>query len=470
MNTQIIIAFSIYAFILTAIGYFFYRKNKNASSFILGDRSTNYFVTAVALQASDMSHWLFLGFPAVVYASGLIRIWEVFGLAFFMFLNWQFVAPKIRRATEKLQAITLFSYFEKRFKDNTGTIRILTSLISVIFFTFYITSGLVALGRLFEGSFGLPYEIGVFFGLATAIIYTLLGGFVAVAWCDFFQGLFALAMIVLVPTIAYFAIGGWPEITTAAATKGVSLNFLPSTKNIWTILSLILIWGPGYFGQPHLLAFFMGIDDPKKIKYAKRIGCSWQIIALSFSAFIGIVGLAYFNNGGEMIYVHLCKLLFHPLVAGFMLCAILAATLSTLDSQILTSGSAIAEDLYKKIFNKHASSKKILWISRLGSITISLIALVIAYDGSNTIYNLVNYAWAGMGSAFGPLVITSLYSKKINRNGAIAGIVTGAVISGIWPHFNASIPPLIPGFIASTIAIYVISYLTNHRENNVKTA
>jgi len=454
----IVAAFITYALMLLSIGSFFSIKAKSSSSFILGGRSTNYWVTAVALQASDMSHWIFLGLPAVVYEFGLIKFWEILGLVVFMFLNWHFVAPKIRVATEKLQTITLFSYFEKKFNDRSGTIRTLSAVIAVIFFTFYISSGIVAMGRLFENAFGITYEIGASIGLSVTVIYTLVGGFVAVAWCDFFQGLFALAMIILVPMIAYTGIGGWKSIVTAAEVKNVSLNIMP--KSIWQLASLFFIWGPGYFGQPHLLSFFMGIKDPKNIKYAKLIGFAWQTIALSSATLIGLLGLVYFNNvNSEIIYILLTKLLFHPFVAGFVLCAIVAATLSTLDSHILTAGTTIAQDIYKKIFNHQASSKKILWISRIGSLFVSLSALYIAYGGSNTVYNLINYGWSGMGSAFGPLVILSLYSNKITKQGALAGIITGAITSLTWPYFETEVPILIPGFILSYLAIYLISHI-----------
>lgn len=358
MNIEIPLAFSFYFLSLIAIGYYFSKKVKSSSAFILGDRSTNFFVSAIALHASDMSHWLFLGLPIMFYSSGLIRVWEIIGLILFMFLNWHFVAPKIRVETEKFKAVTLFSYFEKKFHDTSGTIRILTAIISVVFFVFYISSGLVALGRLFEDAFGLPYKIGIFLGLAITIFYTLIGGFVAVAWCDFFQGLFALVTIILVPSVALYSVGGWSAISQAASQRGISLNIIPTSKQIGQVLWLMLVWGPGYFGQPHLISFFMGIKDPKKIRYSKLTGFIWQVLTLSASAMIGLVGLVYFQNGSETIYIQLTKILFSPFVAGIMLCAIIAATLSTLDSYILTSGSAIAQDIYKKNSQKRRLLKK----------------------------------------------------------------------------------------------------------------
>jgi len=469
MSILMIMAFVIYAFTLIGIGYYFSKKAASSSGFILGERSTNYWVTAIALQASDMSHWLFLGLPAVVYAFGLVRLWEAVGLVSFMFLSWHFIAPKIRVATEKYKALTLFSYFEKRFNDHSGIIRLLSAIISVIFLTFYVSSGLVALGRLFENTFGISYTWGMVLGLAITVIYTLVGGFVAVAWCDFFQGLFAVAMIILVPSVAYFAIGGWESIATAAAQKGVSLSIVPATASLGSILALIFTWGPGYFGQAQLISFFMGIDDPKKIKYAKYVGLTWQIIVLLFAIFLGLVGIAYFNTAadGQLIYILLTKKLFAPFVAGFVLCAILAVTLSTLDTQVLSVGAVFAEDIYHKLLHKKASSDAVLWISRLFSIAVCMVAIFIALDDSKTIYDLVNYAWAGMGSAFGPLTIASLYSKKVNKYGAIAGIITGATVSGAWYILDnilkIGLVPLIPGFISSALAIYLVSHITRKK-------
>ena len=247
--------------------------------------------------------------------------------------------------------------------------------------------------------------------------------------------------------------GGWKDISTAATARDLSLNILPPLKDLWKIIPLIFVWGPGYFGQPHLLSFFMGIDDPKKIKYSKFIGLTWQILAITSSILIGLIGIAYFTNGeaeaGEVIYILLTKSLFNPFVAGIVLCGIIAAALSTLDSQILTSGSIISYDIYKKFSEAEPSKNLIMWISRTGSIFVSLVALAISFSGTQTVYNLVKYAWSGMGSTFGPLVLVSLYSKKINRYGAIAGIVSGAATSAIFPYITESIPALIPGFIVS---------------------
>ncbi len=464
MDIQILIAFIIYFCTLTGIGLLFYKRNKNLNDFILGNRSVNYWVTAIATQASDMGSWLFLAFPAAIYTRGLIECWTAIGLVVFMLLNWHFIAPKLRTATEQYRSLTLSSYFESRFSDTTGTIRIISAFLSVLFFTFYISSGLVGLGRLFESAFGIDYYMGIGIGVVTATLYTLIGGFMAVAWCDFFQGIFLLFMIILVPLYAFFITGGWSSISTAAQTNAIPLTIFPSDMStLFNIIILVGGWGLGYFGQPHVLVNFMGIDDVRKIRYAKYIGITWQIIALTAATFIGLTGIAYFGQGienSELLFIVMTKDFFPSLVAGFVLCGILAAILSTMDSHILLSGSVLAEDVYKKMINKHATSRQLLWISRAGASFVALLALMIALDNSHTIYGLVNYAWSGLGSSFGPLLITSLYSQRINRHGAIAGIITGGIVSGIWPYLNATILPLIPGFSLSLVALYLVSLLT----------
>lgn len=461
-----IAAFTLYFCILTAIGIFFYHRNKTAKDFIIGDRSMNYWVTAIAAQASDMSSWLFLAFPAAVYANGIFELWTAFGLVFFMFLNWHFIAPKIRIATEQYNSMTISSYLSSRFSDDSGIIRMLSAFMTIVFFTFYISSGLVGMGRIFEGTFGISYTTGILIGLLSALGYTLMGGFFAVAWCNVFQGIFMLVMLLIVPLYAYFIVGGAQPIIDAAAEHNVSLALFPSGTSIAHSLALVGGWGLGYFGQPHILIYFMGIDDPKKIRYAKYVGIGWMILALCAAACVGLVGLAYFTQhipNAELLFVYLAKDLFIPIIAGFVLCGIFAATLSTMNSHILISGSVLAEDVYKKIFQHHASSQRVVFASRVGAIVVSAIAVNIAWSNSNSIYNLVNYAWAGLGSSFGPVLIAALYSKKVTKWGAIAGIVSGGVTAGLWPYYSTNILPLVPGFAASFIALIIVSAFTHKK-------
>ena len=462
MNIEFLIAFAIYFCILVAIGLIFYVKNKSAQDFMLGNRSLNYFVTAIAAQASDMSSWLFLAFPAAVYYNGFFELWTAIGLTIFMYLNWQFVAPKIRAATEKYQSLTLSSYFNSRFKDSTGSLRLVSALFCLLFFTFYISSGLVGMGRLFEGIFGISYHTGIFIGLLSALVYTLVGGFFAVAWCNLFQGIFMLAMLVLVASYSLFFYGGWDTISAVAQANHISLSLFPEHKSILHSLLLVASWGLGYFGQPHILVYFMSIDDVRTIKYAKYVGITWMILALGAASLVGISGLAigtYPIANPEMLFIIITKQLFIPIIAGFVLCGIFAATLSTMNSHILIAGSVLAEDIYKKYISPQASSMLQVWANRFGSLAISLVALTIAFNNSSTIYDLVNYAWSGLGSAFGPLLLLSLYSRSVSYAGAMSGIIVGGTVAAIWPFLNSTLMPMVPGFGLSLLAILAVSAL-----------
>ncbi|HSC25027.1 MAG TPA: sodium/proline symporter [Candidatus Babeliales bacterium] len=461
MNLMIFSSFIIYFLVLISIALYFYRTVKTASDFIIGSRSVNYWVTAIATQASDMGGWLFLGFPAAIYSQGLFEAWTAIGLVLFMFLNWHFIAPRLRIISEKTNSNTLSALFEKQFSDTTGLISLVSALFTLIFFTFYIASGLVGLGRLFESAFEIQYHTGIVIGLCTAILYTLIGGFIAAAWCDLFQGIFLLCMIILVPLVALFNTSGISGIIDAYQMHVFHFSFI---QNMPYGLFLAAGWGLGYFGQPHILVNFMGIDNPKKISSAKIVGLTWQIIVLSASIAIGLIALTFFSTpvaNPELIYILMTKSLFNPFIAGMALCAILAAVLSTMDRHILISGSVIASDLYHKIINPQASSQHILFITRIASIFVSLCALYIAWTGSSTIYGLVQYAWSGLGSAFGPLVIAALYkNKNITNYGALAGLIIGGTTAGLWPYINSDIAPLIPGFASNVITMYCVSLVT----------
>jgi sodium/proline symporter len=461
MNIIMFSAFILYFFVLLSIALYFYRKIKTASDFIIGSRSVNYWVTAIATQASDMGSWLFLAFPAAIYTQGLFEAWTAIGLIFFMFLNWHFIAPRLRVISEQTNSDTLSSLFEKQFSDTTGFISLASALFTLIFFTFYIASGVVGLGRLFESAFDITYHMGIVIGLCTVMLYTLIGGFVAAAWCDLFQGIFLLFMIILVPVAALFNTTGIAAIAQAYQAHVFQFSFI---HNMPYGLFLAAGWGLGYFGQPHILVNFMGIDDPKKISSAKWVGLTWQTIVLSAAIAIGLIALTFFPTpvvNPELIYILMTKSLFNPFIAGLALCAIFAATLSTMDRHILISGSVIASDLYHKVINPAATSQQIMLLSRIASTIVSGFALYVAWTGNSTIYGLVHYAWSGLGSAFGPLVITALYdNKNITRQGALAGLIVGGTTAALWPYANICISPLIPGFAFNILALYGISFLT----------
>lgn len=473
MHLSVIAAFIIYFGLLLIMGLIFHKKQTTSSDFIMGNRSLSFWLVALSAHASDMSAWLFMAFPMSIFVLGLSRIWIALGLLVGMYLNWQLVAPRLRSMTEAYNCYTLSSFFEKRFKDNSGVIRVISALVMVIFLTHYLSAGLIAMGNLFESIFGLDYFIGISIAMLVVVIYTFIGGFTTVAWIDLFQGIFLLVMILLVPFMAYSKIDGWQQIVDVAQKQGISLSWAPGATfdAFFTISSLALGWGLGYFGMPHIITKFMGIRDVSEMHKSKWLGMSWQFVALAAAAFVGLVAIAYFPNGlekPELVFVEMVKDLFHPFIGGIILCAIIAANLSTMDSQILVCGSMMSEDLYVPLHHKPPSDRKILWFSKLSVVLISLIALILSFNRSSTVLDTVLYSWSGLGSAFGPLVLMSLYSNSVNRYGAMAGIIVGTAVSMIWPTLNPlltqyEVLPMIPAFILSGLSIDLVSRLTRNK-------
>ena len=458
-----LIAVILYIAILLTIGALTYRRNISSSEYILGGRQMNFYLTAMAAHASDMSSWLFLAYPATLYTMGLSGVWTAIGLTLFMYLNWQFVAPKIRTETEKYGSMTYSSFFESRLSDTGGWIRILTALMLLIFYTIYISAGFMSLGILTQSLFGIEYWIGVTIGVCIVIPYLFIAGYITLAWTDLFQGIFLLIVIVLVPL---FALDHASSISAAAATQHISMDFLP-TGGWLGALFVMLSWGLGYFGQPHIVTKFMGISDPKEIPKAKYIGMSWQIIALGFSTLIGLIAIPFFQHGisdPQLVFVRITEQTFSPFIAAFILCAILGATITVTDSQILVVASSLAEDFYKRVFRKGAESREILTITRISVFLVAAIAYCISLRRTDTIFQLVSYAWFGLGSAFGPLLILSLYWEKTTKQGAWAGIVVGGGVAAIWPLTQSTIPTLVPGFFLSVLAIWIISLVTQPKE------
>lgn len=470
MQNEILFAFFVYFSILLAIGIITHRKQASDADFIVGNRSLSFWLTALTAHASDMSAWLFMAFPAALYIKGVPGIWIAFGLIIGMFLNWQWIATKLRTETERLNSFTLSTYFERRFSDHSGILRVLTAIMSLVYLAIYLGAGIYAMGLLFQSLFGINYYVGLTIATSVVMTYTFLGGFITVAWTDFLQGIFLLITILVVAFTAYFNIPGWQAIASAAEMRDIPLTlFGGSHFYSWlTILFLILSWGLGYFGQPHIVTKFMGIKSPSEMMKAKYLGMSWQILSLGAAAAIGLIGLSYFPEGlaePELLFVEMVKQLFSPLLVGFILCGMIAANMSTMDSQILVCASVLSEDLYKHIFKQHAKPHELLRASRAAVILVSFISLMIAFFTTSCILNMVLYAWSGLGSSFGPLILMSLYDKKANRYGAIAGILVGGVIAGSWPLINASItsievPSMIPGFFGGLLSIYLVSRMT----------
>lgn len=471
MQNQILFAFFTYFVILLGIGLITHKKQSSSADFIVGSRSLSFWLTALTAHASDMSAWLFMAFPAAVYIKGMPGLWVAIGLVVGMFLNWQFIAKNLRLETERLNSYTLSTFFERRFSDGSGIIRTLTALMSVAYLAIYLGAGVYAMGLLFNSLFGINYYIGLSIATSVVMIYTFLGGFVTVAWTDFFQGIFLLCVILFVAITAYLNIPGWHAIEAAALNKNIPLTLVENTHfySLLTIVFLVLSWGLGYFGQPHIVTKFMGIKSPSELTKSKYLGMSWQILSLGSAAAIGLIGLAYYPEGladPELLFVEIVKQLFNPFLVGFILCGLIAANMSTMDSQILVCASVLSEDFYKHIFRKNAAPHELLAASRAGVVIASVISLFIAFFTSANILNMVLYAWSGLGSSFGPLIIMSLYDKKANKYGAIAGILTGGLLAGFWPLINPYvtdilIPSMIPGFFGSLTIIFAVSRLTH---------
>ena len=461
----VLLSFVLYFSVLVIIGLIAHRRHTTAADFMVGGRSLNFYVTALSAHASDMSSWLFMAFPMAVYTKGVPGAWIGLGLLMGMLLTWQFVAPKLRIATEQTDSYTLSSYWEARFADNSGVLRLLSAALMLLFVTYYLSAGLISLGFLFESLFNADYYLGITIATAVMLTYTSFGGFVAVAWVDFFQGMFLLAMIILVPTVAYQYLDAEKSIASCAAMRDLSLSIMPRGASHWVeILILAVSWGLGYFGIPQILTKFMGINDASEIRKAKFVGMSWQVLSLTAATAVGVVGVAFFCDGldnPELVFVKMCQSIFSPFWAGIILCGVLAATISTMDSQILVVSAIITEDFYDKFLKKRASSKQLLVVSRLSVLAVSLIALAIASTRNATIYDQVFFAWTGLGCSFGPLMLLALHYPKANRQGAIAGILVGGFSALAWPWLGIDFPAMIPGFAASALSIYLVSKATS---------
>ncbi len=466
-----------YFVLMMAIGYYAFRKSTDdVSGYMLGGRQLHPAVGALSAGASDMSGWMLMGLPGAIYVAGFSAGWIAVGLVIGAYLNYRLVAPRLRVYTEiSDDAITIPDFFEKRFNDKSHALRIISSIVIVIFFTLYTSSGVVAGGKLFEASFGLSYELGLFLTAGVVVAYTLFGGFLAVSLTDFVQGCIMFVALVLVPIVALSALGGTTPV--ASAVDSVDTSFLSWTTGV-TALGLIssVSWGLGYFGQPHIIVRFMAIRTLADIKIARWIGMSWMIVTVVGAVMTGIVGLAYVVSteatldDPETAFIFLSQILFHPLIAGFLLAAILAAIMSTISSQLLVSSSSLTEDFYKTFFRREASQKELVLIGRLSVLAVAIVAILLAFDRSSTILSLVSNAWAGFGAAFGPIILLGLFWRRFNRAGALAGMITGAVTVLAWIYLPIEIAgqtlpqhiyEIVPGFIFATVAAVVVTVMSS---------
>lgn len=464
MNAGSIIAFITYLVGMLVIGFICYKVTKDLSDYILGGRSLNPPVAALSAGASDMSGWLLLGLPGAMYAAGMNQIWIGIGLVIGAYLNWQFVARRLRVYTEVAEdAITIPDYLNNRFQDSTRILRMISALVILVFFTFYVSAGLVAGGVLFETTFGLDYQVALWLGAAVIVSYTFLGGFLAVSWTDFFQGLMMFIALIIVPVIAIGEIGGWRETVAEVGAIDGSYNDVFTGMTGLGIVSL-MAWGLGYFGQPHILARFMALRSSNDVPAARLINMAWMVFALYGAIFVGYAGIAYFAGqpleNSETVFIQFCQVLFNPWAAGFLLAAILAAVMSTIDSQLLVCSSALTEDLYRSFLRKDASQEELVRVGRLSVLAVAFIATLLATDPDSQVLGLVSYAWAGFGAAFGPVIILSLFWRGMTRNGAAAGLIVGAATVVIWKQLSGGIfdiYEILPGFVLSAVAVVVVS-------------
>ena len=470
MNNATLAAFALYLVGLFAIAIQAWRRTRDASDYALGGRTLGPAVTALSAGASDMSGWLLLGLPGAIYASGLVEGWIVVGLVVGAWANWRLVAAPLRRAssaeasggTASEDSLTLPSYFAARLRGLAPStderalraIRAVATTLILFFFTFYVSSGLVAGARLFEATLGLDYIWALSIGALVIVAYTMAGGFLAVAWTDFFQGLLMLAALVAVPLMLLAGLAPEPEAPAPLQLDPVAdLTLLG-----W--ISLVA-WGLGYFGQPHVLARFMAIGSADDVGSATRIAMGWMITVSAAAIAIGIGGQAVFGaalSNPEGVFIELTALLFHPLIAGTVLAAILAAVMSTIDSQLLVASTALAEDLYRPLRGRDATPGELLVVGRGAVLLVAVVALLLALDPDSLVLELVSYAWAGLGASFGPVVLASLYFPRLSARGVLAGMLTGGITVVVWGELSGGLFDLyeiVPGFLFASLVIYV---------------
>lgn len=469
INAPILTTFIIYLAVMVAVGIWVYNRTRTLSDFALGGRSLNAPTAALSAQASDMSGWLLLGLPGAVYAAGIGATWIAIGLLIGTYLNWLFVAPRLRTYTEHANnAISLSAYLEERFEDRTRLLRAVSAAVIVVFFTLYVASGLVAGGKLFESVFGVDAVLAITVAVVVIVVYAFLGGFLAVSFTDAIQGTLMFLALLVVPLVGIGLLGGFGAMTGALREEspalldmGAEASYADGAWGAGSSLSVIgvislLAWGLGYFGQPHILARFMGIRSARDIPAARRIGVGWVILTLAGAALVGLVGIGLLDEpleDPETVFLVMAQELFNPWVAGVLLAAVLAAIMSTADSQLLVSATALTEDFYRAFLNRAATERILVWVGRGTVIAVAVVAYVIALGGG-AVLDIVAYAWAGFGAAFGPVILLSLFWSRMTWAGALAGMLGGAITVVLWRQIPAltdtGVYEMVPGWIVAT--------------------
>jgi SSS family solute:Na+ symporter/sodium/proline symporter len=473
METGVIVSLAIYFAAMLGIGLYAWRKSTNdIDGYLLGGRRLTPAVAALSAGASDMSGWLLLGLPGAAFVAGLSASWIAIGLFAGALANYLIVAPRLRVHTERAgDSITIPEFFEKRLDDQSHALRVIASIVIIVFFTLYTSAGIVAGGKLFESAFGADYALGLWITAGVVVAYTMFGGFLAVSLTDFVQGCIMFVALVLLPTVA-FAELDWEFTGALAAANPGAFDMMANMTGLAIISSLA--WGLGYFGQPHIIVRFMAVRSVRDIPRMRNIGMSWMAVALIGAVATGLIGAAYAARTGtaladpETIFILLADVLFDPLVTGFLLAALLAAIMSTISSQLLVSSSSLTEDFYRIYWRREAGQRELVTVGRICVLAVALLSIWLAYDPESTILGLVANAWAGFGAAFGPIVILSLTWKRLTRNGALAGMVLGAATVLFWiyaPVLEGGAAPtsliyeIVPGFLVCAAAAILVSLL-----------
>ena len=488
-TAQICICLAIAAYLIAmlGVGVWFAKRNNSVDDFYLGGRKLGPFVTAMSAEASDMSSWLLMGLPGVAYLTGLAEAsWTAIGLAIGTYINWLIVARRIRRYSHRLDAITVPQFFSKRWGDERNLLSAIAAVVIIIFFVPYLASGFSACGKLFASLFGVEYIAAMLISAAVIVIYTVMGGFLAASFTDLIQSIIMTVALVVVLGFGVVTAGGMDAVLDNARSMAgyLSLSHIydPATggSNPYSLLTIcsLLAWGLGYFGMPHILLRFMAIEDEKKLTLSRRVATIWVVISMGVAIFIGVVGNGMTKAGvldqladSETIIVQVSSLIgqygiLAALVAGVILAGILAATMSTADSQLLAASSSVSQNLAVEFFHLKISGKKSVLLARSTMVAVSLLAAFLARDPDSSVFRVVSFAWAGFGAAFGPTVLFALFWKRSNKWGALAGMVAGGAMVFIWKYLVAprggawAIYELLPAFIVASLAIVIVSLLT----------
>ncbi|EAI4414211.1 sodium/proline symporter PutP [Campylobacter fetus] len=475
MSLGAYIAIALYFGVLLAIGKLSYNKRTNLNEYLLDNRSLGPFITALSAGASDMSGWMLLGLPGALYLSGISNMWIAIGLSIGAWANYKYLAKRLRVYTEVAgDSITIPDYLENRFKDKTKVLRIISGIFILVFFTLYVSSGIIAGGKTFESFFGLGFSSGAILTLLIVVSYTFFGGFKAVCLTDAFQGMLMFLVLVLIPVVAFLNLNipdgenFFSELNKYSTAANQDHLNLFAGQSFLGILGL-LAWGLGYFGQPHIIVRFMAIRNSKELDSARRIGISWMVIGLIGAMSSGLIGFVYFNeirsplNDPETVFLKLGETLFHPFIVGVIISAVLAAIMSTISSQLLVSASSITRDFIFAFYKKDVSDKTQVLVGRLAVILVAIVATLFAFNSTDTVLGVVGNAWAGFGASFGPALLFSLYSRHMSALSALAGMIVGGVTVLLWIVFGLSsvVYELLPGFVFSSLAILLVNKYSN---------